>query len=229
MYLGEHRVPKSVELHNAWVRWDEFRDGPFSCASADGRFTISHLPEAALLPVAVKRCLLVTADGYVTAEAGPVVSTREPVASQLTIRLQRGKKIRGVVTDSESGQPIQGASVTYFNETQPYAIDDEILPQRIATGKRTLPQGGERVYTDVDGLYEITTAQSTGNYLVINAPGFSPGRWYSSGPDHPTYRLMNPPKFAPVVLGPVEVTDEVLFLPIRSPWGKSRNPSSSTE
>jgi len=133
--------------------------------------------------------------------------------SELTIRLQRGKRIRGVVTDSESGEPVQGAWVTYFNSTQPYTIDDEVLPQHIPTGKRILPLGGEAVCTEKDGEFEITTAQESDNYLVINAPGYNSGVISGYGKTI-THRLTPPLEYVPMVIGPVEVTGDELFLPI---------------
>ncbi|MBI1930457.1 sigma-70 family RNA polymerase sigma factor [Candidatus Poribacteria bacterium] len=205
---SERTMPKSVELHNAWARLGR-HDSTY--ASADGRFTIAYLP------VNAKRCLLVTADGYVATEAGPVEATRQPEAPQLTIQMKRGKRIRGIVTDSESGKPIQGAWVTYFNQTQPYTVDGEILPQRIPTGGCTLPLGGETVCTNKNGEYEITTAQTHNNYLVINAPGYDSGVTFSSGPEGIAQRFTHPLEYAPMVVGPVEVTEDALFLPISFP------------
>jgi len=207
MYPSEHRTPKTVELHNAWVRWGDFRRAT-TYASADGEFAMSKFPANA------KRCLLVTADGYVATEVGPVEATRQPDVSQLTIRMQRGKRIRGIVTDSQSGELIQGVWVTYFSSRQPYALDGELLPHRIPTLDRTLPQGGETVCTNEHGKYEITTAQACDNYLVVNAPGHISGTLYSSGPNNITYRLTHPLEYVPIVVGPVEVAGDDIFLPI---------------
>ena len=207
MYNSEYKAPKNVELHNAWVRWDEFRRAT-TYASTDGKFTISQLPQNE------KRCLFVTADGYVATEAGPIIATREPSLSQLTIRLQRGKRIRGIVTYSESGEPIQGAWVTYFNWTQPYTVDGEILPHHIPTEERTLPLGGETVCTNENGEYEITTAKACDNYLVVNSPSYISGISYSSGPNRMTYRLTHPLEYVPMIVGPVKITGNELFLPI---------------
>jgi hypothetical protein len=206
----DYSMPKSVEVHNAWARWDD-TFAETTCASADGQFVIPNRAIHALPHV--RRCLLVTANGYVAQEVGPVEATREPDPSQLTIRLQRGKRILGVVTDSKSGKPIEGAWVTYFNSTQPYTIDDEILPQRIPTGKRILPLGSKTVCTNKDGEYEITTAQTDDNYLVINAPGYNSGI-STSYAEKITCSMLHPPEYVPMVVGPVEVISDELFLPI---------------
>ncbi|MBM3238652.1 sigma-70 family RNA polymerase sigma factor [Candidatus Poribacteria bacterium] len=178
--------PKSVDFHNAWARWNHLR--VMTYFSSDGKFTIENLsPDS-------KVCLLFTAEGYVATEAGPFLPMPKPDASELTIKMQRGKTIRGIITDSESGQPIYGGIVTYFSPTQPYTHEGQILPYRIpieGVREHRLPLGGETVCTKKNGEYEITTAQTEGNYLLVTYPGYS---------------------FA--IIGPISITEAVIDLPI---------------
>ena len=187
--LGQLKKDNTEEMsyHNIWGRWDY----PYRAAtyvSPDGNFTIGKLEPK------TKKCLLVTAPGYTATEAGPFEATRQPDASRLIIMMQRGKKIRGVVTDSESGQPIHCAVVTYFSPIQPCTHERQILPHRIpAVGilPNKLPQGGETICAKKNGEYEITTAQNEDNYLLVTAPGYDTA-----------------------VVGPVEITEAALSLPI---------------
>jgi hypothetical protein len=200
--VREGETEKVVELHNAWTRWTEiWRGGDY--ASADGRFTVDHLIE---IPEAY---LLVTADGYAVTEAGPVATTDKPDKPQITIRMQRGKMICGVITDSESGKPIPGACVTYFNLLVPFWLNGEILPCHIKTGRDMSPWGIETVYTNKNGEYELTTAQTHDNYLAVRAVAES--KIFVGAEPRDENR---PPEYAPLVIGPVEVTDDELFLPI---------------
>lgn len=181
-------IPQSVDFYNAWSRWNHLR--VMTYFSLDGKFTIgNHPPDRAIW-------LLITAEGYIAAEAGPFLATPKQDASKLTIKMRRGKTIRGVVTDSKSNQPIYGAMVTYFSPTQPYAHEGQILPHRIPiTGlweqRGRLPLGGETVCTKKNGEYEITTAQTKDNYLLVTYPGYSTA-----------------------IIGPISITETALDLPI---------------
>jgi hypothetical protein len=185
----------SLDYYNAWGRWNPLR--VITYLSFDGKFTIEYLPPEE------KICLLITAEGYTATEAGPFSATPEPDASKLTIKMQRGKTMRGVVTDSKSGQLIYGAMVTYFSPTQPFASlkgrpyvhEGQVLPHRICIPTEvydfTLPLGGETVCTNKNGEYEITTAQTKDNYLFVTYPGYSP-----------------------VIIGPISIAEAVIDLPI---------------
>ncbi len=177
----------SIDYYNAWGRWNPLR--VITYLSSDGKFTIEHLPPEE------KSCLLVTAEGYTSTEAGPFLATPKPDASKLTIKMQLGKTIRGVVTDNKSEQPIYGAMVTYFIPTQPYAHEGQVLPNRIRIPTEvfdfTLPLGGETVCTKKNREYEITTAQTKDNYLLVTYPGYSPA-----------------------IIGPISITETALDLPI---------------
>jgi hypothetical protein len=177
----------SLDYYNAWGRWNPLR--VITYPSFDGKFTIEYLPPEE------KICLLFTAEGYTAIEAGPFLATEKPDASKLTIKMQQGKTMRGVVTDSKSGQPIYGAMATYFSQTQPYAHEGQVLPHRIRIPTEvydfTLPLGGETVCTNKNGEYEITTAQTEDNYLLATYPGYSPA-----------------------IIGPISITEVAIDLPI---------------
>ena len=190
------KYPKDESLsekhpNNVWGRW--WNSKMFDYVSSDGKFSIDYLEPNS------KEHFLITAPGYIATEARPFKATRQQDASELIIRMQRGKTIHGVVTDSGSGQPIHCAVVTYFSPMQPCTHGKQILPQGIsAMGflphpdlSHRLPQGGETVYAKESGEYEITTAQNNDNYLMVTAPGYSPA-----------------------IVGPVEITEAVVSLPI---------------
>jgi hypothetical protein len=71
------------------------------------------------------------------------------------------------------------------------------------------PWGIETVYTNKNGEYELTTAQTHDNYLAVRAVAES--KIFVGAEPRDENR---PPEYAPLVIGPVEVTDDELFLPI---------------
>ncbi len=124
----------------------------------------------------------ILASGYVSQ---PVIAAAPPAGQdeiEVTIRLKRGRRVRGVVLDYE-GKPVKGAAVFAIGPTGVNLAGGQAWTSWGEKDETTRP-----VVTDSDGRFELPAGEAKG--LAVSYHGFD--AWRAAIPDEGTVKVALP-------------------------------------
>ncbi|MFC1736746.1 sigma-70 family RNA polymerase sigma factor [Candidatus Hydrogenedentota bacterium] len=125
---------KPIEKFSA--RWNQYVWREFN--SSQGEFTLKGVEKENVT-------IEVRADGYVTTKTKQIKVPYGEIVEGIAIEMVRGDTLAGIVVDAESGQPLNGARVTTFEQELSW---DDLRREHNWTN--------EDPFTDEEGRFELT-------------------------------------------------------------------------